>query len=140
MRISTSTVPAFTLGLAALVAGCSSDPITSSSALTKHTWRIESRVENGGAPALPECAKDDTLTFSSNQTFDSIIGGTACNPAETDVTAGTYALSATNVITFTTPAFAYEGKLLKFSDKQLVIEFTLGEGFVITDTFVPADK
>jgi Lipocalin-like domain len=100
------------------------------------TWTITSRVENGGAAGLPACAKDDVLIFKTNGKFDSLINNTACNPAEVDVRDGSYSLSADNqTINFDVGGFKYSGKLLEFSPDKLVIEFDLGPGFSIKDTF-----
>jgi Lipocalin-like domain len=108
------------------------DVLTGSS---QATWVITSRIENGGAPSLPDCAKDDSLIFKKDGKFDSLIAGTQCNPAETDVKDGTFALSEDKkVITFTVPGFSYTGKLLELAQDQIVIEFDLGSGFIIQDT------
>jgi Lipocalin-like domain len=111
------------------------DVLTGSSQIA---WVITSRVENGGAPSLPVCAKDDSLVFKKGGKFESLIAGTQCNPSEVEVKDGTYALSGDNkVITFTVPGFSYTGKLLEYATDKLVIEFDLGPGFTIKDTFAP---
>jgi Lipocalin-like domain len=101
-------------------------------------WKIESRVENGGTASLPNCAKDDILELKVNGTFNSLIGTTPCNPNETDVVGGTYTFSADKkLITFTVPGFSYTGKIIEAIANKFTIEFDLGPGFIIKDTFVP---
>jgi hypothetical protein len=101
-------------------------------------WKIESRVENGGTASLPNCAKDDVLELKVNGTFNSLIGTTQCNPNETDVVGGTYTFSADKkLITFTVPGFSYTGKIIEAIANKFTIEFDLGPGFIIKDTFVP---
>jgi Lipocalin-like domain len=101
-------------------------------------WKITSRVENGGTASLPTCASDDILEFKTNGKFNSLIAGTQCNPSEVDVMDGDYLLSADKtIITFTVPGFSYTGKLISVAENQMVIEFDLGPGFIIKDTFVP---
>jgi hypothetical protein len=101
-------------------------------------WKIDSRIENGGAPSLPTCAKDDILELKSDGTFNSLIGGTPCNPSETDVVGGKYKFSDDKkIITFIVPRFEYTGKVIIATASQMVIEFNLGPGFVIQDTFNP---
>jgi Lipocalin-like domain len=129
-----------TIGLTTLT-GCggSDAPVGAEEALTgssQKTWVITSRSENGGLPNLPVCAKDDTLVFKANGRFDSLISGTPCNPSETDVRNGGYTLSADKKsINFDAAGFMYVGKLLEFANDKLVIEFNLGPGFTIKDTF-----
>jgi Lipocalin-like domain len=101
-------------------------------------WKIVSRVENDGSPSLPDCAKDDILELKSNGTFNSLIGGTQCNPSETDVIGGNYKFSENKkTITFIVPGFEYTGKVISASTNQVVIEFYLGPDFIIRDTFKP---
>lgn len=103
---------------------------------SQRSWIITSRVENAGAAGLPACAKDDVLIFKTNGKFDSLIANTPCNPAEVDVRNGSYSLSADNkTINFDVEGLKYSGKLLEFSNDKLVIEFDLGPGFSIKDTF-----
>jgi Lipocalin-like domain len=112
------------------------DPIALLSGGRQRAWYITQRVTNGGAPDLPVCAKDDELIFDSKGAFISVISGTQCNPNETEVPNGTYKLSTDNqVITFTTPAFSYPGKIITLTDSEMVLEFDLGPGFVIRDSF-----
>jgi hypothetical protein len=100
------------------------------------TWMLVSRSENGSAPASVECAKDDLLVFKSSGKFDSVIGGTQCNPQEVEVKDGTFALAPDNkVITFTVPQFAYTGTLQVATPDRIVIEFDLGTAKV-TDEFI----
>jgi Lipocalin-like domain len=99
-------------------------------------WFITQRVTNGGKPELPDCVKDDELIFDNKGGFISVIGGTPCNPSEVEVPAGTYKMAPDKpVISFTTPGLSYDGKIIKLTDKELVIEFDLGPGFLIQDTF-----
>jgi Lipocalin-like domain len=136
----------YKLGASAAIAlgaltGCggSDAPVGPQEALagsSQKTWVITSRSENGGPPSLPVCANDDTLVFKANGKFDSLIAGTQCNPAETDARDGAYALSADKQsINFDAAGFMYVGKLLAFANDKLVIEFNLGPGFTIKDTF-----
>jgi Lipocalin-like domain len=127
------------VGMFALT-GCvtAPEPLEVLAGSSQVTWVITSRVQNGSAPSLPECAKDDSLIFRKDGKFDSLIAGTQCNPSEVDVKDGTFALSADkNVITFTVLGFSYTGKLLEYAKERLVIEFDLGPGFLIKDTFSP---
>jgi hypothetical protein len=99
-------------------------------------WKISSRVENGGTASLPACAKDDTLEFKTGGLFNSLIGGTQCNPNEFDVVGGTYKFSTDKkVITFNVSGFEYTGKVIEATATQMIIEFDLGPGFIIRDTF-----
>jgi hypothetical protein len=133
--------------LTLVLAGCSSSSTSPSSTpdalevlagTTQNSWSISSRVENGAPAGLPACAKDDLLIFKRSGKFDSLIGATPCNPSETEVRDGSFTLSADRqVITFDVPGFGYTGKLLEYSKERLVIEFDLGQGFVIKDTFEP---
>jgi Lipocalin-like domain len=101
-------------------------------------WKITSRVENGGVASLPDCAKDDILELKSDGTFNSLIAATQCNPSETDVVGGKYKFSADKkIITFIVPGFDYTGKVVEAVENQMVIEFDLGPGFIIRDTFKP---
>jgi hypothetical protein len=101
-------------------------------------WKISSRIENGGVSTLPNCAKDDILELKADGTFNSLIGGTQCNPSETDVVGGKYKFSDDKkIITFIVPGFEYTGKVISATTNQMVIEFDLGPGFVIRDTFIP---
>jgi hypothetical protein len=119
-----------------LLTACTTPAFTPLEVLTQPTWIVTSRVQNGGAPSLPDCVKDDSLIFKKDGKFDSLITGTQCNPSEIDVKDGTFALSRDNkVITFTVPGFSYTGKLLEYASDKLVIEFDLGPGFTIKDTF-----
>jgi Lipocalin-like domain len=112
------------------------EPLEALAGSSQRTWVITNRSENGGAPSLPTCASDDTLTFKRSGQFDSLIAGTQCNPAETDVKDGMYALSADKKdINFDAAGFKYTGKLIEFANDKLVIEFNLGPGFSIRDTF-----
>jgi Lipocalin-like domain len=114
------------------------EPLTALTGSSQTAWIVTSRVQNGGAPSLPDCAKDDSLIFKKDGKFDSLIAGTQCNPSEVDVKDGTYTLSSDNkVLTFTVPGFSYTGKLLEYASDKLVIEFDLGPGFTIKDTFAP---
>jgi hypothetical protein len=119
--------------------GGSDSPIGPQEALagsSQKTWVITSRSENGGPASLPVCASDDTLIFKANGKFDSLIASTQCNPSETDVRDGAYALSAdSKSINFDAAGFMYVGKLIEFANDKLVIEFNLGPGFTIKDTF-----
>jgi Lipocalin-like domain len=100
-------------------------------------WKITNRQENGIKIALPDCAKDDILELKSNGKYNSLIGGTQCNPAEFDVMDGMYSFSTDKkVITFTVPGFMYDGKIIEASKNQITIEFDLGPGFIIRDTFM----
>jgi Lipocalin-like domain len=127
------------LTIALLVIGaCGSKTASPATTLAGPTWQIKERVENGGKPSLPECAKDDTLSFTKDGTFTSRIAGTQCNPNEVDAVDQKYMWSSDNkVITFAGDGFSYTGKVLKLTKSQLVIEFDLGPGFVIRDTFTP---
>jgi hypothetical protein len=101
-------------------------------------WKITSRIENGGTASLPDCAKDDTLEFKTDATFNSLIGATQCNPSEFDVVGGAYKFSDDQkIITFTVPGFEYTGNVISATSSQMVIEFNLGPGFIIQDTFIP---
>jgi hypothetical protein len=98
-------------------------------------WYIKERVTNGGAPELPDCAKDDELVFDSRGVFISVIGATKCNPNEVEVPNGQFAVSADDkVVTFTTPSFTYNGTILSLTPTALTIEFDLGPGQLIRDT------
>jgi Lipocalin-like domain len=135
-----SRLPLLVAGIAVAfaTAGCASKAATPAKTLVGPTWQITERVENGGAPSLPDCAKDDTLAFKSDGTFTSKIAGTQCNPNEVDVLDQKYTWSGDNkVITFANPAFSYTGKVISLTKSQLVIEFDLGPGFVIRDTMKP---
>jgi Lipocalin-like domain len=127
-----------TLGTFVGCGGSSPDTLEVLTGSNQMEWSIASRVENGGPPSLPTCAKDDTLTFTKDGTFDSLIAGTKCNPSEADVRGGTFALSSDKkVVTFTTPGFTYTGALNEVSADRLVITFDLGPGFQIQDTLTP---
>jgi hypothetical protein len=142
-RLSPTTLSRLAVSFAAtavalVAASCSSSPATPAKTLVGPTWRIAQRVENGGVPSLPDCAKDDTLRFKSDGTFASRIAGTQCNPNEVDVIDQKYTWSGDNkVITFESPGFSYTGKVISLTKSQLVIEFDLGPGFVIRDTMKP---
>jgi Lipocalin-like domain len=126
-----------------LLTACNSatDPLSILTGSSQKTWVIKSRIENGGTPGLPTCAKDDTLTFKNDGKFDSLIAGTKCNPAETDVQNGDFTLSEDQkVITFAVPGFSYKGTLLEKGENQIVIEFDFGAGFKIQDTFTVQPK
>jgi hypothetical protein len=41
----------------------STSPIDQLSGGAQRTWKISNRSENGGAPGVPICAKDDLLIF-----------------------------------------------------------------------------
>jgi transforming growth factor-beta-induced protein len=98
--------------------------------------KIVNRLENGVNVGLPKCAEDDTLEFKVDSTFDSLIARTQCNPSEVDVIAGQYAFSADGVtIKFSVPGFEYGGKIIEANGSQFIIEFDLGPGFLIRDTF-----
>jgi hypothetical protein len=128
------------IALTGNLAGCDSDsqPVDAKSVIVGRIWKVSSRVENGGAPSLPLCASDDTLELRPEGTFNSLIAGTQCNPNEIDVIGGKYSFSADNsLITFTTPGFEYTGKVIEAGIDQITIEFNLGPGFVIKDTFKP---
>jgi Lipocalin-like domain len=126
-----------TVCAALALAGCASDkPDPTKMVLSK--WSITNRITNGGEPSLPECAKDDSLEFKADGTFQSLISGTKCNENEIDVTDQKYTWSADKkVITFNNPGFPYTGKVIELTKKKMVIEFDLGPGFVIRDTFEP---
>jgi Lipocalin-like domain len=101
-------------------------------------WKVASRIENNGPAGLPDCAKDDTLELKAGGSFNSLIGKTQCNPSETDVINGQYQFSADKKrITFNANGFEYQGKIIEAFDNRVVIEFDLGPGFLIRDTFVP---
>ncbi len=100
------------------------------------TWMLVSRSEKGSAPAAVECANDDLLIFKASGKFDSLIGGTKCNPQEVEVKDGTFALAADNkVITFTAPQLTYTGTLQVATANRIIIEFDLGTTKV-TDEFI----
>jgi hypothetical protein len=130
-----------TVSVAATVAGSASsgaaaDPIPLLAGGSQGAWYITQRVTNGGTPELPACAKDDELIFDTKGVFISVISGTQCNPSEAEVPKGTYNVSADNtVLTFTTPGFSYTGKIIELTEKTMVLEFDLGPGFVIRDSF-----
>jgi hypothetical protein len=106
--------------------------------LVGRVWKISSRVENGGTASLPNCAKDDILEFKTNGTFNSLVDTTLCNPNESSVVDGGYQFSGDKKnITFTTPFFNYSGKIIDAEENKVTIEFDLGPGFLIKDTFVP---
>jgi Lipocalin-like domain len=112
------------------------DPIPLLSGGGQRAWYITERITNGGAPELPVCAKDDELIFDNRGGFISVISGTQCNPSEADVPNGTYTLSTDKrVITFTTPGLSYPGTIIELTDAKMVLEFDLGPGFVIRDSF-----
>jgi Lipocalin-like domain len=139
-RTTAIRLPLLIAGITAAFAtgSCSSKAASPVKTLIGPTWQITERIENGGAPSLPECAKDDSLAFKSDGTFTSRIAGTQCNPNEVDVIDQKYVWSSDNkVITFASPAFSYTGKVITLSKSQLVIEFDLGPGFVIRDTMKP---
>jgi hypothetical protein len=132
------TIAMFSIFGTTLLTACATPAPTPLEVLTQTAWIVTSRMQNGGAPSLPVCAKDDSLVFKKDGKFDSLIAGTQCNPSEFEVKDGTYALSSDNkVITFTVPGFSYTGKLLEYASDKLVIEFDLGPGFTIKDTFAP---
>jgi hypothetical protein len=122
-------------------AGCSPvapEPLEVLTNSGERAWSIINRIENDGSPGLPACAKDDTLIFRKDGSFDSLIAGTQCNPSETEVRGGSFALSTDKkVITFAVPGFSYTGTLIEISKDRLLIQFDLGPGFVVRDTFVP---
>jgi transforming growth factor-beta-induced protein len=98
--------------------------------------KIVNRLENGVDVSLPKCAEDDTLEFKPDGTFDSLIAKTQCNPSEVDVVGGQYVFSADGVtIKFSVPGFEYAGKIIAANSTQFIIEFDLGPGFIIRDTF-----
>jgi transforming growth factor-beta-induced protein len=108
----------------------------SAAAFVGKKLKIVNRVENGVDVSLPKCAEDDTLEFNPDGTFNSLIGGTQCNPSEVDVVGGQYLFSADGVtIKFSVPGFEYEGKIISANKQQIIIEFDLGPGFLIRDTF-----
>jgi hypothetical protein len=116
--------------------GAAADPIPLLTGGSQGAWYITQRVTNGGTPELPACAKDDELIFDTKGVFISVISGTQCNPSEAEVPKGTYNVSADNtVLTFTTPGFSYTGKIIELTEKTMVLEFDLGPGFVIRDSF-----
>jgi Lipocalin-like domain len=138
--VKRTLVTAMVLGLVgggAVLGSCSADNAGPANTIIGR-WAIASRIENDGSPSLPACAKDDTLEFKANGTFDSAISGTQCNPNEVDVKGQKYTWSKDNkVITFASPGFSYTGKVIELMKSKLVIEFDLGAGFVIQDTFKP---
>jgi hypothetical protein len=100
-------------------------------------WKIKSRTENGGTASLPTCAEDDTLELLANGTYNSLIGGTMCNPSELEVKGGTYTFSADKkTITFNVQGLGYTGKVIEATETQMVIEFNYGHA-ILRDTFVP---
>jgi hypothetical protein len=118
--------------------GCKKTDTDPDTIIVGKIWKITSRAENGGTASLPTCAKDDVLELKADGTFNSLIGGTKCNPSETDVTGGKYKFSTDKkVITFTVPGFEYTAKVIEAKTDQMVLEFDLGPGFVIRDTFAP---
>jgi hypothetical protein len=138
----TETIPAgdTTVSVAATIAGSATsgaaDPIPLLTGGSQGAWYITQRVTNGGTPELPACAKDDELIFDTKGVFISVISGTQCNPSEAEVPKGTYNVSDDkNVLTFTTPGFSYTGKIIELTEKTMVLEFDLGPGFVIRDSF-----
>jgi Lipocalin-like domain len=138
----TETIAADTpVSVAATIAGsatsgAAADPIPLLTGGSQGAWYIRQRVTNGGTPELPACAKDDELIFDTKGVFISVISGTQCNPSEAEVPKGTYNVSADNtVLTFTTPGFSYTGKIIELTEKTMVLEFDLGPGFVIRDSF-----
>jgi hypothetical protein len=138
-----SLLPQFFLVAIAFITmvGCKKSTVEEPNAqaiIVGKVWKISSRSENGGASTLPNCAKDDILELKSDGTFNSLIGGTQCNPSETDVLGGKYKFSDDKkIITFTVPGFEYTGKVISAATNQMVIEFDLGSGFIIRDTFIP---
>jgi hypothetical protein len=136
-KILLSTM-AFAVVSAIAFTSCKKTTKTANEIIVGKQWKISSRVENGGTPSLPICAIDDILELKGDATYNSLIGTTQCNPSEVDVIGGSYLFSSDNtIITFTVPGFSYTGKVLSFSESQMTIEFDLGPGFVIKDTFVP---
>jgi Lipocalin-like domain len=141
--VETTAVPAETVvaetvaaPTSAVAAATGVDPIPLLAGGGQRAWYITARATNGAAGDLPVCAKDDELIFDAKGGFISVIGGTQCNPSETEVPKGTYKISADNqVINFTTPAFSYPGKIITLTDSEMTLEFDLGPGFVIRDTF-----
>jgi hypothetical protein len=133
---STSSKSAAPTTGAGTSASSSPDPVPLLSGGRQAAWFITQRVTNGGKPELPDCAKDDELIFDAKGGFISVIGGTQCNPSEAEVPSGKYEVSADNkVITFTTPTFSYPGKIVELTEKTMVLEFDLGPGFLIQDSF-----
>lgn len=113
-------------------------PLDAQAIIVGKAWKTSSRIENGGAPSLPDCAKDDILELKSNGKFNSLIFGTQCNPSETDVADGMYTFSADKkTITFIVPGFTYTAKVIEAITNKVVLEFDLGPGFIIRDTFIP---
>jgi hypothetical protein len=118
--------------------GSSNEAIDIQSLIVGKQFKIASRSENGGTSNLPDCAKDDTLELKTTGAFNSLIGGTQCNPNETDVVDGQYRFSVDKkVITFSAFGFDYTGKVIDASATRVIIEFDLGPGFIIRDTFIP---
>jgi Lipocalin-like domain len=133
---STSSTSAAPTSGARTAASTSPDPVPLLSGGRQAAWFITQRVTTGGKPELPDCAKDDELIFDAKGGFISVIGGTQCNPSEAEVPSGKYEVSADNkVITFTTPTFSYPGKIVELTEKTMVLEFDLGPGFLIQDSF-----
>ncbi len=131
-------VGAISLSATFTLSGCSSDPLDPNETLTGPTWVITNRVQNAGEASLPDCAKDDTLEFTQEGTFISLIGGTQCNPNERDVPGAKYTWSDDKkAITFDSPGFSYTAKIIELTKEQLIIEFDLGPGFLIRDTMKP---
>jgi hypothetical protein len=107
--------------------GSSNEAIDIQSLIVGKKFKIASRSENGG-----------TLELKTTGTFNSLIGGTQCNPNETDVVDGQYRFSADKkVITFSAFGFDYTGKVIDASATRVIIEFDLGPGFIVRDTFIP---
>jgi hypothetical protein len=121
----------------ASVAAPAPSPVDALTGATQNSWQIASRSENGGSATLPDCAKDDVLIFRKGGKFQSLIGATQCNPQETDVIEGMFSLQADQkTIKFATGQFDYTGKLVEYTANTIIIEFDLGPGFLIKDTFV----
>jgi hypothetical protein len=115
-----------------------STPKNAQEIMVGRAWKIISRVENGGTASLPDCAKDDILELKANGTYNSLVDTTLCNPSETDVVNGAYLFSSDKKkITFTIPSFTYTASVIDAKENQVILEFDLGPGFVIRDTFVP---
>jgi hypothetical protein len=115
-----------------------STPKNAQEIMVGKVWKIISRVENGGTASLPDCAKDDILELKANGTYNSLVNTTLCNPSETDVVGGAYQFSTDKkTITFTIPSFTYAATVIDAKENQVILEFDLGPGFIIRDTFVP---
>jgi hypothetical protein len=124
MKISFSRIYTSMIALAAMLnlLSCGDDAAPSKAALlTGKLWTLV-RYEVNGTDETEECQIDDTMTFYSDGTFTSEVGGIPCDEFDTD-NDGTWTFKANETIISLTPSGDVESdwKILDLTDTMLRI-------------------